>query len=234
MRHSRFIFALFVLLAAALPARAASSYADVAHLHVQLVLPQSDLYPGGPNHAGLYFKLEPGWHIYWQNAGDSGEPPRIRWTLPDGLTATPLQFPAPARLPLGPLMDFGYQNEALFPFSFNVAQSAKPGPAVLDAKVSWLVCREVCIPGKAELGMRVLLFASAQAAATSSAVDETLWKRGMDSLPKPLPAADKAVFQLTPTGFRLGIQTGKREMQAAFFPSDQEILDNPSPQMLTP
>jgi thiol:disulfide interchange protein/DsbC/DsbD-like thiol-disulfide interchange protein len=232
MRHSRFIFALFVLLAAALPARAASSYADVAHLHVQLVLPQSDLYPGGPNHAGLYFKLEPGWHIYWQNAGDSGEPPRIRWTLPDGLTATPLQFPAPARLPLGPLMDFGYQNEALFPFSFNVAQSAKPGPAALDANVSWLVCREVCIPGKAELGMRVQLAAAAPASATTSSVDELLWTRGIALLPAPLPAGDKVIFQPTATGFRLGVETGRRETQAAFFPADQNILDNPSPQPL--
>ena len=232
MRHSRFIFALFVLLAAALPARAASSYADVAHLHVQLVLPQSDLYPGGPNHAGLYFKLEPGWHIYWQNAGDSGEPPRIRWTLPDGLTATPLQFPAPARLPLGPLMDFGYQNEALFPFSFNVAQSAKPGPAALDANVSWLVCREVCIPGKAELGMRVQLVAAAPASATTSSVDELLWTRGIALLPAPLPAGDKVIFQPTATGFRLGVETGRRETQAAFFPADQNILDDPSPQPL--
>jgi thiol:disulfide interchange protein len=234
MRRFFLVFSFIAMFAASLPAQTPPSAADVAHLHVQLVLPQSDLYPGGPNRAGLYFKLEPGWHVYWQNAGDSGQPPSIRWTLPDGLTATPLLFPAPARLPLGPFMDFGYENEVVFPFSFDVASSARPGPAVLDAKVSWLVCREVCIPGKAELGMRVLLFASAQAAATSSAVDETLWKRGMDSLPKPLPAADKAVFQLTPTGFRLGIQTGKREMQAAFFPSDQEILDNPSPQMLTP
>ena len=234
MRRFHCIFALIAALAAALPARAASSYADVAHLHVQLVLPQSDFYPGTPINAGLYFKLEPGWHIYWQNAGDSGEPPRVRWTLPDAITATPLQFPAPARLPLGPLMDFGYENEVLFPFSFDVAKSAKPGAAMLDANVSWLVCREVCIPGKAELGMRVQLLASAPASATTSTVDESLWTRGITLLPTPLPADDKVVFQPTATGFRLGVETGRRETQAAFFPADQNILDNPSPQALTP
>jgi thiol:disulfide interchange protein len=233
MRRFSFIVAFLAMLAAALPAQSPSSSADVAHLHVQLVLPQSELYSGGPNKAGLYFKLEPGWHIYWQNAGDSGEPPNIRWTLPDGVTATPLQFPAPARLPLGPLMDFGYENEVLFPFSFNVSQSAKPGPAALDAKVSWLVCREVCIPGKAELGMRVQLGTSAPTAVTTSAVDESLWERGVNSLPKPLPQADKAVFQPSATGFRLSVLTGQRETQAAFFPADQNILDNPSPQKFT-
>jgi thiol:disulfide interchange protein len=233
MRRHHLIFVLIAALAAALHAQVPSSHADVAHLHVQLVLPQSDLYAGGPNRAGLYFKLEPGWHIYWQNAGDSGEPPHIRWTLPDGVTATPLQFPAPARLPLGPLMDFGYQNEALFPFSFDVAKSAKPGPAVLDANVVWLVCREVCIPGKAELGMRVQLVAGPPASATTSSVDESLWTRGITLLPTPLPADDKAVFQPTAAGFRLGVDTGRRETQGVFFPSDQNILDNPSPQTLT-
>ena len=225
---------LLLMLAASLPAQTAKSYADVAHLHVQLVVPQSTLYPGGPNSAGLYFKLEQGWHIYWQNAGDSGEPPRIDWTLPEGITASPLQFPAPKRLPLGPLMDFGYEDEVLFPFSFDVAKSAKPGPAILDAKVSWLVCREVCIPGKAELGMRLMLAASAPASPTTSSVDEDLWKRGVATLPVPLPTVDKALFAVTPTGFRLGVTTGRRETDAVFFPEDQNIIDNPSPQKLSP
>jgi thiol:disulfide interchange protein len=233
MRRLLLIFSFVVLFAAALPAQTAKSYADVAHLHVQLVLPQSELYPGGPNSAGLYFKLEQGWHVYWQNAGDSGEPPRINWTLPQGITASALQFPAPKRLPLGPLMDFGYEDEVLFPFSFDVAKSARLGPAILDAKVSWLVCREVCIPGKAELSMRVLLTASAPASATTSSVDETLWKRGITTLPTPLPSAASALFQATSTGFRLGITTGHRETDAVFFPEEQNLIDNPSPQKLS-
>jgi thiol:disulfide interchange protein len=222
------------MLAAALPARAASSSADALHVHVQLVVPQSTFYPGGPNSAGLYFKLEPGWHVYWSNAGDSGEPPRMNWNLPEGVTASQLEFPAPKRLPLGPLMDFGYEDEVLFPFSFDVAKTAAPGPAVLDGKVSWLVCREVCIPGKAELGMRVLVAASAPASPTTSTVDETLWKRGLESLPTQLPSQDKALFQPTATGFRLGVTTGRRETDAVFFPDDQNLIDNPSPQKLSP
>ena len=106
---------------------------------------------GHAREAGLYFKIDPGWHIYWKNAGDAGEPPHLKWTLPEGITAGPLEFPAPRRLPLGPLMDFGYENEVLFPFTFNVADTAKPGSAILHAKVDWLVCQASCIPGKAEL-----------------------------------------------------------------------------------
>ena len=116
MRVFRVISALFFLLVAGAAAFAASNSADGLHLQVQMVVPV--LLSGARTgaHAGLYFKLEPGWHVYWKNAGDSGEPPRMKWTLPDGIKAGPLQFPAPKRLPLGPLMDFGYEDEVLFPF----------------------------------------------------------------------------------------------------------------------
>ncbi len=233
MRLSRFIFGLGFLSAAATAAFAASNSADALHLHVQIIVPAAQLSPGASSEAGLYFKLDPGWHVYWQNAGDSGEPPHIQWTLPDGITAGPLQFPAPQRLPLGPLMDFGYENEVLFPFNLDVASSAKPGPVALHAKVAWLVCREVCIPGKAELEVdRVIAAAGAQVAEVSP--DKDIYDRLVGRLPQPLPANDRAVFQPTATGFRLAVSTGQRETQAVFFPEDQNIVDNPAPQQLTP
>src|ERR1700760_2624282 len=141
-------FCAFLLLA---PALWAAPTATAPHLTVHLVVPPEQVYPGQSFTAGLYFKLDNGWPVYWVNAGHSGEPPSIKWNLPSGITAGGIQFPAPKRLPLGPLMDFGYDNEVLFPFELRVAPNASSGPAALHAKVDWLVCREVCIPGKAEL-----------------------------------------------------------------------------------
>jgi thiol:disulfide interchange protein len=233
MRRFRFIFGLSFICFAASTALAASNSADALHLHVQIIAPAAQLSPGASSEAGLYFKLDPGWHVYWQNAGDSGEPPHIQWTLPDGITAGPLQFPAPQRLPLGPLMDFGYENEVLFPFNLDVASSAKPGPVALHAKVAWLVCREVCIPGKAELEVdRVIAAAGAQVAVVSP--DKEIYDRLVGQLPQPLPASDHAIFEPTATGFRLAVSTGQRETQVVFFPEDQNIVDNPAPQNLTP
>jgi len=233
MRRPLLIFVLFVALAAALPARAASSSTDAAHLHVQLVVPEAELLVGQSSNAGLYFKLEPGWHVYWQNAGDSGEPPHIKWTLPQGITAGPLQFPAPKRLPLGPLMDFGYEGEVLFPFTLEVARNAKPGSAALDAHVDWLVCREVCIPGKADLEIdRAVPPTGVEV--VENVVDRDIYHRLVGQLPKFLPASDHAVFQPTATGFRLAVTTGQRETEAAFFPDDQNIINNPAPQTVTP
>ncbi len=92
--------------------------------------------------------------MYWVNAGDSGEPPSIKWALPTGITAGAMQFPAPRRLPLGPLMDFGYEDEVLFPITLSADSTLKaPSTAQLSAHVNWLVCREVCIPGKADLAL---------------------------------------------------------------------------------
>jgi len=233
MHRFRLIIAFLFLLAAGAPSFAASNSADALHLHVQLVVPSSTLLPAHPNKAGLYFKLEPGWHVYWKNAGDSGEPPRMKWTLPAGITAGPLQFPAPKRLPLGPLMDFGYEDEVLFPFTLNVGSSAAQGPAVLHAKVDWLVCREVCIPGKAELETTRPVTNEAPKAATVEP-DGALYARLDNRVPPSPPPAFKAGFQPTPTGFKLTIITGQKETQAAFFPADQSILDNPAPQKVTP
>ncbi len=233
-RIFRPVFLPLVAVAAGLPAMAASVSADAPHVHVQLVFPEDQIYPGGNNVAGLYFKLETGWHVYWKNAGDAGGPPHIQWTLPEGVTAEAMQFPAPKRLPLGPLMDFGYEDEVLYPMKLDVAPTAKDGKAVLGAKVDWLVCREVCIPGKAELSATLELAAAKPAVVSGSGADAALVKRLASTLPRALPAGFKAVFEPTKDGFRLGVETGQREKTAEFFPADQDVLDNPAPQKVSP
>ncbi len=235
MRLPHFVFTLFLLLTAGLPARAASSSAKADQVQVELLVPAGvlvgDIGNKFPNDAGLRFKLEPGWHIYWKNPGDAGEPSHIKWTLPAGITAGPMQFPAPKRLPLGPLMDFGYEDEVLFPFQIYVAQGFHGGPVTLHAKVDWLVCRERCIPENAELEVQTKSYVGMS---DWGYTRPPLFQRFIDRIPKPLPPNSKAIFQLTPTGFRLIIETGKRETEATFFPADPDIIDNPAPQKLTP
>jgi len=233
MRLTASILALPLLLVAVPPANAASSSADAPHVHVQLVVPESGFKPGATARAGLYFKIDQGWHVYWKNAGDAGEPPHLKWTLPTGVTAGPLQFPAPKRLPLGPLMDFGYEDEVLFPLTLTAANSTPAGPALLHAKADWLVCQASCIPGKAELEVtRTILGGSAKSTPVSP--DAELFRRLSGRLPRPLPREVKASFQVTRDAIRLTISTGRRETEAVFFPADQEILDNPAAQKLTP
>ncbi|AXC14842.1 Cytochrome c-type biogenesis protein DsbD, protein-disulfide reductase [Acidisarcina polymorpha] len=202
------------------------------HLSVQLITAKDVIHPGDSLHAGLYFKLDKGWHVYWSNAGDSGEPPAIRWTLPTGITADPMQFPTPQRLPLGPLMDYGYEGEVVFPILLHAAASLPPGalPAAA-AKVNWLVCREVCIPGKAELTLPLTVAAAGNPGKDTS---QALIQSYQQKLPQPLPPDAKASFAATPTGFSVVMKTGRQESSAQFFPYDQSQIDNPAKQLIKP
>src|ERR1700730_481930 len=157
------------------------------HLTAELVSLAPAIAPGATLQAGLVLTLEEHWHVYWINAGDSGEPPKITWTLPPGITAGPIQFPIPTRLPLGPLMDFGYEDSVAFPVLLTAAKDIKPGPIRIDAQVNWLVCREVCIPGQAHLGLNLTVVPGATAPAQPvGAVGEAL---GL--IPKPFPPGMK-------------------------------------------
>ncbi len=240
IRSGKLSIALYLILASTLLALAAPKRANAQsaaaavtapHLTVSIIVPPAQIYPGQNFTAGLDFRLEDGWHVYWINAGDSGEPPAAKWTLPAGVIADALQFPPPKRLPLGPLMDFGYENEVVFPVPMHVAPDFKPPApsATLAAHVTWLVCREVCIPGKADLAVTRSAMAAAPAAPSVDASAQNKITRFQALLPKPLPAGDTATFSQNPKGFVLQI-TGARASSAQFFPLDETIIANAAPQ----
>jgi thiol:disulfide interchange protein/DsbC/DsbD-like thiol-disulfide interchange protein len=202
------------------------------HLKVELLTPTASIAAPSTIQLGLYFKLDPGWHIYWQNPGDSGLPPTVKWTLPAGFTAQPMQFPVPRRLPLGPLMDFGYENEVLFPIAMKVTSTLKPGQKVtLGAKVDWLVCREVCLPGKANLTLDVT---GSDTTPAPDAETQALFDRMAKTMPQPLPASAEAKFANTARGFRMAVITGNRESTAQFFPEVPDQINNPAVQEVQP
>lgn len=202
------------------------------HLTVELVTENPAIAPNKDFLAGLHFVLEPGWHIYWINAGDSGLPPRVTWQLPAGITAGAIQFPAPRRLPLGPLMDFGYQDQVMFPIPMRADASVKPGTAVdLRGSVHFLVCREVCIPGKADVSRTIAV--AAQLPPPDPKV-EPLFIAAERQLPRNLPAGAAVSIQPTKTAFVITLKTGQRVESAEFYPFDPNIIANAAPQALKP
>ncbi len=179
--------------------------------------------PGETQEVGLVLTIDEHWHVYWINAGDSGEPPKITWKLPPGITAGPMQFPIPERLPLGPLMDFGYEDEVAFPVAISAAPSVKPGPVHLDAQVSWLVCSQVCIPGKAHLGIDLNVQPGAPQPAQEPKVGAIA--EALSLIPKPLPAADKFSVVADTQRFVLTLIDGKPETDVEFYPYDKDPTD---------
>ncbi len=106
--------------------------------------------------AAVYLRMAPGWHIYWQNPGEAGIPVAIRWELPEGFRALPLDYPVPSSFESAGLTGYGYAGEVVL-FSRIVPDDGRtdrsfPETAFpLGAELSWLSCGEVCIPGSAEL-----------------------------------------------------------------------------------
>jgi thiol:disulfide interchange protein len=233
VRIRQAIFALIVVfgLVAGLDARAQIAVVGdggpgpvkAQHLTAELVSLGPAIAPGGTQAVGLVLTIEEHWHVYWVNAGDSGEPPHIEWTLPDGITAGPMQFPIPERLPLGPLMDFGYEEEVAFPVTISAAPTVTPGPVHLDAQVTWLVCAQVCLPGKAHLGIDLTV----QPGAPNADQQPKLGALGeaMTLIPKPLPAGMRFSVRGDAQRFELTLINGKRDTDAEFYPFDKDPTD---------
>ena len=204
------------------------------HLTAELVSLGPSIAPGGSQVVGLAMTLEQGWHVYWVNAGDSGEPPHIDWSLPQGFTAGPMQFPVPSRLPLGPLMDFGYKDHVTFPVTLTAARSAAIGTAHLDAHISWLVCQDQCVPGKAHLGLNLNVQPDAPGPtqeAKSGALGEAL-----TALPMSLPTNYTVSAHADAKRIAIRLIDGTRQKDLEYFPFDHDAdpMINAAEQVVEP
>ena len=101
---------------------------------------------GKPVWLGLAIRHAPHWHTYWKNPGDSGLPTTLTWTLPAGVAAGEIAWPTPKRLPVGPLVNYGYEGELLLPVPLSVSPEFKAGNLDVKLAAQWLVCKDVCIP----------------------------------------------------------------------------------------
>jgi len=149
--RGRLAVALLLLAGLALPAAAAPVRTEQAE--AELLAERRAPEPGKPLTVALRLQAIPGWHTYWRNPGDSGQPTSIRWQLPAGYRAGPIQWPVPEKLPIGPLANYGYEGEVLLLTDIEVPAGAR-APARIGAHARWLVCNpERCIPQQADLAL---------------------------------------------------------------------------------
>ena len=140
---------------------AAAQVVRTGHVSAELVAERSAVQPGGSVQIALFLQHMPKWHTYWRNPGDSGLPTRLEWQLPPGVQVGDIEWPAPKRLPIGPLVNYGYEGELLLPMPLTVPADAPVGSELkLRATAHWLVCLDVCIPESAELELRLPVVAA--------------------------------------------------------------------------
>lgn len=132
---------------------------DGAALVKSHLLPARDAVElGGEFTVAVRFKIEPGWHIYWKNSGDSGMPPSFKVVAPDGVAIVRADWPVPEVFRTPDETTFGYSGEAAVILTLRCPQDlpiAKP----LDLKIEseWLVCKESCLMGSRTMGLRIPL-----------------------------------------------------------------------------
>jgi DsbC/DsbD-like thiol-disulfide interchange protein len=231
-RFPRTVCFLLVVLAANL-----SSVAQTTpqHARVELLARLESVQAGPDVLLGVHFILEPGWHIYWINPGDSGQPASFKWQLPPGFSAGEIQWPRPERLhPSKELVDYGYHDGVLLMIPVHTPQfistnSGQFGPREeFEVEAKWLVCREVCIPEHAQLRLTLPI----ETAAKANEQNAALFEKTQKLLPQPMPRTWKATVTSTKDEFLLTIHAGKPIAKAEFFPLDPGQIDNAAPQKL--
>jgi thiol:disulfide interchange protein DsbD len=229
IRGGAFLLVPFLSLLAAPGSVAATTQ---PHGTVELIAEQTSVQPARPFWVGLHFQLEKGWHIYWTNPGDSGEPPRVKWNLPAGFQAGSLLWPIPRRIEDHSLIDYGYPDEVLLPVEIRPPASLGGGADVpLSATVNWLVCREICVPGRAALELTLPI---RKGTARPPSPLHSLFAQARADLPRPTPPSWKVTAHLDKHLVVLNIDTGKPETEATFFPLEPNQIENAAPQKASP
>jgi len=200
------------------------------NVEAELVSERTALVPGERNTVALRLSIRSGWHTYWRNPGDSGLPTTLEWKLPEGYAAGAIQWPAPKALPVGPLMNYGYEGEVLHLVDIDVPASAPAGqPVTLAARADWLVCEDTCIPEGADLTLPLPVDASAKPHATWGARIGA----ARSTLPKPVEGWNaQAVGEGQKIRLTLSPATSAPPAPGAlrFFPHGEGVIEAAAPQ----
>ncbi len=170
-----------------------------------------------------------GWHTYWKNPGDSGEATSIQWTMPDGFTAGEILYPAPEREVTGPLVNFGFGEDITLLTTLSVPQNITGDTIHLNAKVTWLVCSDICVPETKDFSFDLPV------GKPTTATNPDLFKTARASMPeqKPWQASIEEQDQSILFKFMMDTDEAKNISTAKdifFFPEDWGILLNASAQ----
>lgn len=157
--------AMIALAATAARAAPPAGGDDAGPVRASLLASVDAAVPGESFLLGLRLEMQPHWHTYWIDPGESGAPTKIKLTGPAGMDFGPIQWPLPTRIDAPGGTSYGYENEVLLLVPVNVSAALKPGgDATIAADASWLCCKEVCISGSAKLTLTLPVRAQAMPA----------------------------------------------------------------------
>ncbi|MEM7621815.1 MAG: protein-disulfide reductase DsbD domain-containing protein [Planctomycetota bacterium] len=186
---------------------------------------------GGTTTVGIRFTIEPEWHIYWAGLNDTGFPVEAVWETPAGVEVGPLQWPVPKRyVSPGEILDYVYENEVTLLADVTVAADVR-GPLEIRAALSWLACREACIPEDAAVAIALPVVrersgdsaAGVSGAGRSSADGSAVIRRAREAMPIPLPSAQQDLVIGWASSAVLEIAAAGPATSIAFFPHETSL-----------
>jgi thiol:disulfide interchange protein len=133
-----------------LPVRAekASASAGGQYVTARLIFDSKSIAPGKPFRAGVELLMVPGWHTYYKESGEAGMPTKIEWNLPAGFTASDLLWEKPNKFNDSGIITYGYHDRTLIAATITPPVTLPEGkPVTISAKVKWLSCKDICLPG---------------------------------------------------------------------------------------
>src|SRR5260221_3825875 len=136
------LLALLLVLLVAGPASGQTVVVQTDNVRAELLADVAAVKPGEPFWVGLRQTIRPKWHTYWKNPGESGLPTEIRWTLPPGMKADPIVWPAPHRFDIGGVINYGFQDEAVLLGRITPPADLRGSSLELAAQADWLVCAD--------------------------------------------------------------------------------------------
>ena len=151
-----------------------NSSAAVHHTQAQLLFSADTAKAGETVLAGVRLTMDPGWHTYWKNPGDAGLATTIKWQLPAGVSAGEIQWPLPEKIPPAEVTTYGYVNEVMLLVPLKIESNVPPGALDIKAKVSWLECKETCIPAGADVQATLMIGSESKASTAAAAIQS--WK----------------------------------------------------------
>ena len=221
MRHGLLFLALFAEAGLAGPAPTGP------HVRVDLIAEVVSVAPGDRFRVLFAQDIDARWHTYWQNPGDSGDPPSIRWHAPEGVEVSEFSWPYPERIAYGPLMNFGYHDEVYLPFTVSVPGDFAKAELTLEGSGRVLVCEEICIPERVSVTMTVALGETVLDASARQ-----LFDRAGSLIPVPLNVESRFQMQGDDIELFFGIPgpADNRVSSVEYFPYARDVIDNPAEQ----
>ena len=183
--------------------------------------------PGRKTRIALTMTPRPGWHGYWLNPGDSGLPPRVEWTAPEGTTFGPLRHPTPTLLELAGLASYVHAGEHSLVTEMTLPQAIPAGTAVpLVARIDWLACSDtLCVPETRTIRLDLVAGDGAPAADA-----RRILARAEQAMPERLPAV--ASLEVASERLRVVVPVPAhfRPERARLFPMTEGLFEAAAPQ----